>query len=237
MKSCAKISILSRGIAAVSMIVALAGTSSAVAQESDTENVARFTVEASFVGDLTVRASGEIRIELDKTLMDRKGDAYRVSLAFANRDDFDRAWSEIGTLDLEQLDSFLIRPSTGRTQALKRGQGKSAASFEQILARAESALCGDTVLRAFKTLPSGVEIGINLHAAASRIKPHQVSLGKNTLPGSCTFDIFDDCDTWAAGGCGGPNCVNACRFLGQTQTFEALCVEEEVFGFNTCACF
>ncbi len=227
---------LSCGIAAVAVMSTLAGT--AVAQDfSGDKDVARFTVEAEQAGDLTVKASGEIRVELKKTLRDKHGDVYRVSLAFANQDDFDRGWSEVGTLDLELVEKFLIRPSTGRSQAVKRGQDKSAASFEQILARAESAVCGDTVLRGFTTLPSGVEIGINLHAAASRIKPHQISLGKNTLPGSCTLDIFDDCDTWAVGGCGGPNCVNACRFLGETVTFQALCVEEEVFGFNTCACF
>ena len=212
-------------------------TTAAVAQDAKGgKDAYRFRVKAEQAGDLTVKASGEVRVELKKTLKDRHGDVYRVSLAFADRDDFDRAWPEIETLDLERVEKFLIRPSTGRTQAFKRGQDKSAASFEQILARAESAVCGDTVLRGLTTLPSGVELGINLHAAASRIKPHRISLGKNTLPGSCNLDVFDDCDFWAAGGCGGPKCVNICRFGGESKTIEAQCVEEEVFGFNTCAC-
>ena len=234
MKSFAHIR-LTCGIAALALMSTFAGTT--VAQDfSGGKNVARFTVEANLAGDLTEKASGEIRVDLAQNLVDRDGNTYRVSLAFASRADYERAWPEVDRVNFEKLDNWLLRPATGQTKTLKRGEGKAALSFRQILPQAESAICGDTILRSFTTLPSGIEMGVNLHAAPSRIKPHKVSIAKNTLPGDCNYDVFDDCDTFAIGGCGGPNCVWSCRFAGTTYFFNGLCIEEEVFGFNTCTC-
>ncbi len=218
--------------------VSMALVPSGAAKEIDSRPSTAFSVKTAMSGgDITVKTGGEIRVDLSKNLVDPEGDTYRVSLAFTSRDDFERARPELDLIDFDELDNWLFRPATGRAQALKRGESKSAVSFWQILAKAESAICGDTILRAFTTLPSGIAMGVNLHAAPSRIKPHKVTIAKNTLPGDCNYDVFDDCDTFAIGGCGGPDCVWSCRFMGITSTFEGNCIEEEIFGFNTCTCF
>ncbi len=186
-------------------------------------------------GNKTVRASGEIRIEVAQTLTDRQGNAYRVSLAFANESDYETAKADsLESLDLNRLESYVLRPSSGESKSF-RGSGK-AGSFSSVLTQAESALCGDTILRGFTKLPSGVQMGVNLHAAPGRIKPHKVSIGKNTLPGDCNIDVFEDCDTFAAFGCGGPDCVWSCRIGGFVVVGSGLCLEEEIFGPNTCLC-
>ena len=220
----------------VSIVWTVCATGSAFAQDVDKKAGSQYSLDAQRAGDLTIRDSGEIRVHLRDNLRDGQGNVYRVSLAFANRDEFEQAWPEVDRVDFEKLEAMMIRPATGDTHSLKRERGDE--SFQQILDKAESAICGDTILRAFTTLPSGISMGVNVHAAPSRIKPHKALLAKNTLPGSeCDYDVFDDCDTFAIGGCGGPDCTWSCRWMGVTTTVDGKCIEDEVIGWNTCTCY
>lgn len=227
-----------RQVAATAVVAILAVLSPTLAiAEPD-----RFEIDYSMLrGDVTERQSGEIRVKVPRVFADPDENLYTLTLAFESRGRYEAALeSPFGKLELADFAVFLVRRETGELDTFvnRKNEGKQL-SFGRLLESAESAICGNTILRTWTQLGNGIEMGVSVQASYERIKPHRVGSEKNTIPISCRFDVNDDCDHWAINGCGGPLCVNRCTDPIFDITFDLLgdCVEEEVFGFNTCACF
>lgn len=225
--------IITRNVTLLTLaMLAVMGPAAADARASE------LVVDASMLaGEVTERASGEIRIAVAEKYFDNQGEPYRLVLSFPDRGHFEAAVADpFEPIALAAFDNILVRQRSGEILEMQRAGGKRAMATQDFLGQAESAVCGSILLRAMVELPSGVLMGVNVHATPERIQPFRLGFDKNTIPGECAYDVFDDCDTWAIGGCGGPDCVITCHIGGFVFNIIGRCRENDIFGPNTCSC-
>ena len=169
------------------------------------EPAPRMSLALADASDITLKKSGEVRIGLDETFI-VDGRVFKVSVAFRDFEAYELAKRTVdGVLDLGTLSGAMVRDE--RSDLHTYVPAKSSASILDLVASAHHAICGDVVARGFVRLGDDLFAGVNLHAGVVPVeKPDRIRAKRSDEP--AINDVFGDCDTFAWGGCGGPDCAN-----------------------------
>ena len=176
------------------------------------------------------RPSGELRVA---TTLD--GIAMRV--VFASEEDYRAAVGATGlVLDLHDLTAF-VRDRNGDAQPV-------TGSLLEALRTSPRTICGDVTVRAMAEV-GGVRIGVDFArlgdgGTSESLQSSQqgTASGGPRVLGENKYvnDVDKECDTFALGGCGGPNCTNKLfKWNGEVLILPGTCISWGPF-YMWCSC-
>ena len=185
------------------------------------------------------RDNGEMRVYLGEIWQASKDTFYPLSVSFLDAEHHERFMrGENQEVALEDFTALVLRTEAGVVTLA--GAELNAATLHNLPNRSAGALCGDIIARGMVEYRPGEFYLVNFH--------RDISFSNNAIPGdgdiwpcqttTCAVDVFDECDDFAIGGCGGPTCVNLCRDRDcNFQITNAQCAEYIVpFGLDLCIC-
>jgi len=155
----------------------------------------------------TERPSGEITIE---SSVEHAGIRYGVSLSFRSYDEANVLPVELRKVDLADIREVLVSGADGKPAVYRVAD---LDSLFDIVERTNHTVCGNSAARTFLYLNRDTPIAIDVERSTEIVPITEGTIfeAEPTPVADLCFissvdDVDDDCDRFAIGGCGGPDC-------------------------------
>lgn len=182
------------------------------------------------------RDGGEVRIEVDEVRTTAQGISFGVRIDLVDDSDLAQVLAKGSAgVDSADLAFVVIRGEAGPETLLPA----STPSLDEWFARSAGPLCKGIWGRGLWEYRPDHWAAISVWRQSGRGREPwgdggNWSCGNDT----CSGDVFGECDVFAIGGCGGPDCLTVCRDHDcNVETIPSTCQAYEVpFGIDLCIC-